>query len=193
MSKYGRQTCFGALLALVITFGANAALGAIVIRVTEVGGNLAVTTSGSADTTQWGAPGGDTNNGVLVYVNYFSQFIAFGTGQQSFWLGAGAAGAFVFTDHGLADNSYFASAVSLTSGGGDVGFRPGDNIVWLPSGYASGTPINQVLTITGASFASTGLTDGDYAVLSWGGTNPDSITFAIGSALPVELQSFVVE
>ena len=182
-------------VALVLVSAVSVGHASVMIHITESGSDLVVTTSGSADTTGWGPPGGTVSNSPRVRINTFtnSEFIAFGVGTQDWWDSPGV-GSFTFTDNGLLDVNYAVDSLILTSGGGDVGFSGiGLLLVWLPTGYVSGTPINQVLTISGESFASIGVEDGDTATISWAGSNPDSITMAIGSGVPVELQSFIVE
>ena len=189
--RFGYSTILAAALVLVSAVSVGHA--SVMIHITESGSDLVVTTSGSADTTGWGAPGGTSPNSPLLRINFASggEFIAFGVGTQDWWVSPGG-GSFTFTDNGLLDDDFGTSSVTLTSGGGDVGFLNAA-IVWLPEGYVSGTPINQVLTINGQSFASIGVEDGDTATISWGGSNPDNITMAIGSGVPVELQSFTIE
>ncbi len=187
----GYWTIMAAALLLVSAVGVGHA--SIMIHITESGSDLVVTTSGSVDTTDLGPPGGTIPNSPRFDINPLSNlvFAAFGVGTQDFWEQP-AVGSFTFTDNGLLDDSYRTENLVLTSGGGDVAFR-GASTLWLPQGYVSGTPINQVLTISGESFASIGVEDGDTATFSWGVSNPDSITMAIGSGVPVELQSFSVE
>ncbi len=189
--RFGNSTILA--VALVLVSAVSVGHASVMIHITESGSDLVVTTSGSADTTGWGAPGGTTANLPRLRINWGSggEFIAFGVGTQDWWVSPGG-GSFTFTDNGLLDDDFDTPSVNLTSGGGDVGFLNAA-IVWLPAGYVSGTPINQVLTITGQSFASIGVEDGDTATVSWGGSNPDSITMAIGSGVPVELQSFAIE
>lgn len=181
---------------LVSLWAVSIGQASVMIHITESGDDLVITTSGSIDTTSLGPPGGTTNTAATLAINAFGvshDHVAFGGNQQDWWMNP-VGGAFTFTDGGLADDSYNTTAVVLTSGGGDVGFRPaGQGTIWLPLNYVSGTPINQVLTLAGESFASIGVEDGDTATFAWGGTNPDSITMAIGSGVPVELQAFTVE
>jgi uncharacterized repeat protein (TIGR01451 family) len=173
------RLCTTVVFAVATVSFVNTGSAAVLIQLTESGGNILVTTSGSLDTSGLGAPDGSTSNTVRFRLNSGTsqEFIAFGVGAQDYWFNPPS---FSFTDNGLADDTASTSA-TLTSGGGDIGFRP-TGLIWLPQGYVSGTAINQVITISGVSFASLGLESGDSATYSWGGTNPDSITFLVGTA-----------
>ena len=70
-----------------------------------------------------------------------------------------------------------------TSGTGDV-FGVNLNVLVAPVGYTSGTPLSGSSTFASATFASLGMTPGTY-VWTWGaGANADSLTLQIGPAAP---------
>ena len=69
---------------------------------------------------------------------------------------------------------------SPTSGSGDrIGLS--SNILILPDGYTSGSPLSATDTFAGQSFASLGMTPGTY-VWTWGsGASADSLTIQVGA------------
>jgi hypothetical protein len=89
---------------------------------------------------------------------------------------------------------------SLVSGGADFGFRAagGDvGSVYLPENYVSNTPVAQMLRISGESFASLGVSEGDLSSVTWDtSTGRDGINFVIvpesSSALLLLLGAFGV-
>ena len=64
--------------------------------------------------------------------------------------------------------------------------------IYVPSGYVSGTSLSATSTYQSSSFASLGLTEGQY-IYSWGaGANSDSLTVNIGSAAIPEPSSLLL-
>jgi PEP-CTERM motif-containing protein len=145
----------------------------VVIDVTEVGGNVVTTGSGTVDLaglTLFST--GGTSGGVVEPV------------RGTILLGPGAsvdfyAGVTGPTSFGAGDVT-FASSLSGDAFGLDG--IPEQTIV-VPAGYMSGTALSGSATYTGQTFASLGLTPGTY-VYTWGsGPTADSLTINI-EAIP---------
>jgi len=58
-------------------------------------------------------------------------------------------------------------------------------LVFVPQGYVSGAPLSDTATYTGQTFATLGLTPGDYVYNFGFGTNVDTFTVNVGGAAPV--------
>ena len=154
-------------LTLAIALGRQARAD-FVVNVTESGGDVLATGSGTINTTDltflgYGGAGAVLNASTPaaffgpntpVTVNYYSGISgpgAFGTSTQN---------------------------IGADSGNGDlVGVYP--TTLWLPQDYVSGSLLNSSDTWAGQSFSSLGLTPGTY-VWTWGtGADADSFTMNI--------------
>lgn len=87
---------------------------------------------------------------------------------------------------GSGDNAF------ASSGSGNIAGISGGVLIFVPSGYVSGSPLSDSSTYDNATFASLGLTPGTYES-SWGsGMHADSFTVQIGAAAAPEPASLTV-
>ena len=164
----------GAMLVSVLTVAVmapNPARSAVIINFEETGGNVTMDLSGSLDLT-----GATPSGGGPIGLALFSPT-------------SSIADAILLTGTGLIDRYLSLSGPSVVGGGGpptvfpdspsstSFWLRPLANEFAVPSGYASGDPLNITLTFTGQTFMSLGLTEGDQFV--WTLPN-DTITMNIG-------------
>jgi hypothetical protein len=161
---------------VVLLLGSQATSRAdVIINVQQVGGDVVATGSGSIDTTDLMFIG-NTNNAALVWAGFplGSFAVVGGTTTVSEGVYSGITGPSSFGSGG----QFFA-----TSGSGDVFGVVANNVLDLPSGYLSGSPLSATSTWSGASFSSLGLTPGSYT-WTWGtGAHADSFTLNIGVAV----------
>jgi len=150
----------------------------VIIDMQQVGGDVVATGSGSIDTIELTFVG-NTNNAALVWAGFplGSFAVVGGTTLVSEDVYSGITGPSSF---GSGDQ-FFA-----TSGSGDVFGVVANNVLDLPSGYVSGSPVSATSAWSGASFSSLGLTPGSYT-WTWGtGAHADSFTLNIGAAPVLE-------
>jgi hypothetical protein len=146
----------------------------VIIDIQQVGGDIVATGSGSIDTTELTFIGNASNQAfVWAGLDLGSAAVVGGT-------------TIVAEDvyRGITGPSSFGSGdqIFATSGSGDVFGVIADNVLDLPSGYVSGSPLSATSTWSGASFSSLGLTPGSYT-WTWGtGAHADSFTLNIGAA-----------
>lgn len=160
------------LFAVVCCSALSPAFAALTFRLTEVGGNVVLTSSGSVNTaalTQNG--GGFCGAGGIV--------AASGAGLCS-----GAAGLMSYTS--IAGPTSFgpggATAGNSTSGD-SVGVVGQTGEVLLPLGYVSGSALSGTATFTGATLASLGVTPGIYTWTFGAGAGADSVVLIAGAAV----------
>jgi hypothetical protein len=142
---------------------------AFTITVTETGGNVVATGSGSLNTTSLavGVPG----NAV--------SFVEANAG--SLYIGPTALTAVVDYSGATGPASFGAGVFRIAdSGAGDIaGIDAGDTVI-VPAAYVSGTPLSGSATWNATTFAGLGLTPGTYT-WTWGaGATADSLTVQIG-------------
>jgi hypothetical protein len=146
----------------------------VIVSMQQVGGHVVATGSGAIDTTNLTLIG-NTNNAALVWAGFplGSFAVVGGTTTVSEDVYSGIAGPSSFGSGG----QFFAM-----SGSGNVFGVVADNVLDLPAGYISGSPLSATSTWSGASFSSLGLTAGSYT-WTWGtGAHADSFTLDIGAA-----------
>jgi hypothetical protein len=173
-----------AVVALGLLLGtARPAQAALILTMEEVGGDVIVEGSGTAnlDGLSFFLSGG--GNGFIAPVIAFA--IVGGSGLIDVYSGLSGPGSFGP-----------GAAAAQSSGTGDVFGVEGQQLLVLPSGYVSGAPLSGTSVYAGATFASLGVTPGTY-VWTWGSTNttPDSLTLQIGPAAvpePVSLSLLAV-
>jgi hypothetical protein len=165
-------------LTLLLSLGSPTHAG-FVVNVTESGGNVLATGSGTINTTAltFDGPG---------FVDDFANFQA-AQGQAFF----GSTGNLTIGYYvGLSGPSSFGPGGShtATSGTGDfVGVTyPGSFLqLVVPVNYISGSQLSSSDTYSGATFSSLGLTPGTYTYTFGAGANTDSFTMNIGvSSVP---------
>ena len=179
---------------LIGTLGlASSAQGAVVIEITESGSDLLITTSGSLDTS--GLSGDDpTFVDPVIFVNDNIAGVllwSFGVGDQTYYSGPGD-GFDTSSFSNTFSSGFGPGAATLVSGGADFGFSTSLADLWTPAGYVSGSTVSQVLRVTGESFASLGINDGEFAEFSWTSAGGgDSIRMQAG-AVPEPSSSLLV-
>jgi hypothetical protein len=164
-----RATLFGVIqIALGLSLS-GVSHASYVVNLTESGGNVVATGSGTINTAglNYAGPG------------YWTPMIS---GAQDFIV-LGAGGSIDDYNNILTGPSSFGSGTNFGAddGGGDlVGYFTGGSL-FVPLNYVSGTSLDSNATWTGQTFASLGLTPGSY-VWTWGsGANADSFTLNIGA------------
>jgi hypothetical protein len=140
-----------------------------VIDISQVGGNVVATGSGTVDLSG------------LTYNTTFSQEEGVNPSFGAVIIGPGGD-IDVYT--GISGPASFGPGVITyaSSGSGDaLGVSEGEAALAVPAGYVSGTSLSGSSTFDSATLASLGLTPGKY-VYTWGsGPDADSLTVDIGS------------
>lgn len=161
----------------------------VIINITEDGADLLVTTSGSLNTI--GLVNFSAGTNELQFQSNVNNIVAFGSGAQEFYSSGAASGITGVTRTGTLNNFAFVPPdVTLESGGADFGFRFFNDAIWIPEGYVSDSAVSQVLRVSTESFATAGLTAGDFSQFTWtgpGGGSGDTIRFQVsgsGAAVP---------
>ena len=144
----------------------------VVVNFVESGGNVLSSASGSIDfgsitptsgifsqTARVAPAGADFNVGpaVVTPVDFYTD--SSGTGPLSFGTGG-------TTNADTGSGDFFGLS------GGGIGIS-----LFLPSGYASGTPIASASSYTGQSFTDLGITPGSYSYSA----GPNTITLNVGA------------
>lgn len=170
-------------LALVGLLAANAASGAIIASITEIGSDVFLDFEGSINVADLGAPGGAFINaglheppggaffgGSLPSVFEIDAYINI-SGPSTFF----SAGSADFIDADLATGDFFG----IVAGGSVTG--PG---FYVPDGYISEAPLSGNATILNETLASVNLVEGIYT-WTWGaGANADYFELTIGNPIP---------
>lgn len=144
---------------------------AYTLQVSEVGGNVVAQGSGTLNTTSLTTNGVAGGYNALVFPSGGAIFVGPEIANNTHnWVtisgpsSIGSGGALVIADSGSGDK---------------VGVQVGSTLV-VPDTYVSGAPLLSESTWNAATFASLGLTPGQY-VWTWGsGANADSFTLRIG-------------
>lgn len=173
-------------LFFALLFYGSASQAAVTISFIEANGDVLATSSGSLDTSSL-TPTSQlgTTNGYVA-----------GTGLNSSWNCIVLVG----TDPTEADTYRFASWANdntdvcdtggrfdASSGSGNfvgvISVNSGNDGIYVPNNYVSGSPISGSSTWTGATFASLGLVPGSYEFTFGSGEAIDSITINIGPVI----------
>jgi hypothetical protein len=161
-----------ALLAISIGSRAEASF---IIDITQSGGNVVATGSGTINTAGLTSDGTNTGLDAVVYASHF--------GKGEIGLGSQPFDADKYT--GFSTGVTFGSGGRhyATSGTGDgVVFIPTSGNLYVPEDYVSGSALSDTATWDSTTIALLGLTPGVY-VDTWGsGSNADSLTVNIEGA-----------
>ncbi len=156
----------------------SSASAALVFNFSQVGANVVVNASGSANTAGLSLP---TNDTQATSISAGLGFALVGNTGNNIPVAA------YTTLTGPAVSPFSGFTVSLpTSGSGDnFGVRNLFNQLYLPRNYVSGSALSATNTFTNTTLAGLGLTTGTY-IWRWGsGANADSLTMNIGvTAVP---------
>jgi hypothetical protein len=172
---FGKRTAGVAALGTAVAIGAGLSArpsqAAYIVTLTEAGGDVVANGSGSIDTAG------------LTFIGTEIDSAAITPAIGAIVLGPTTATASDIY-HGSLPSFGIGGGAPANVGSGDlVGTDSGD-LLYLPSGYASGDPLSDTATWTGQTFASLGVTPGTY-VLTWGsGATADSFTLIAGVPEP---------
>ncbi len=161
----------GALLASA-AFLSSAANAAVTINFTQVGSNVVATASGTLNLA------GLTSQGIFGLTEAVRGSFAYvGLGNAGTVTGySGLTGPASFgTGNTFIDSSSFLGTSFAINGSGFA-----SPYAFVPVGYVSGSAISGTATFLNQTFATLGLTAGQYAYRS----NADSVTVNIGGAVP---------
>jgi hypothetical protein len=164
----------------------------VLLRVEQVGSDVVVTGSGTANTTALSATADNEFTNVLDDGQIYAGPNAFADGSVNRWTTVNGPASFG-SNPGVVENP--------TSGSGDlVGIlaaaKGGPQLV-LPSAYISGASLSGTSTFAGTSLASLGLSPGQTSTWTWGsGANADSFNLEVAAdpvpvPLPVAGAAFV--
>ncbi|MGH8319797.1 MAG: PEP-CTERM sorting domain-containing protein [Steroidobacteraceae bacterium] len=166
------------VVALGFLAAGEPAQATVIMTVEQVGSNVVATGNGTIDLTDLTPSSGkgyisttsglgpsvgfiDTGPTTSVYIDGYSGF----TGPTSFGSGGG------YTDA----SSGSGDSVVIIGSSGTFGMP----LLWVPSGYVSGSSLSDTSTYDDATFASLGVTPGTYT-WTWGsGTDADSFVLHI--------------
>jgi hypothetical protein len=163
----------------------------VTLLVQQVGNDVVITGSGSANTTALTNEGTDND-----YTNVLTDAQIY-AGPDAFADGSGGGGDVSLWSDITAGPLAFGSDPSVSenpdSGTGDLFGILADNgsgasRLVLPSGYSSGTSLSGTSTFTGFTLAQLGLTPGQISTWSWGtGGDADSLRLEVASPVPAPL------
>jgi hypothetical protein len=167
------------IVQFLVAFLATTSLAhaALVIDITESGGEVVATFSGSANTSGLAPSGGGSTTQSLIY----------GSGRNVVWDGAIIFGPpsspisayqintpVVFST----GTTFLASTATGDAGGIILANTAGADRLYLPSSYVSGSPVSSNSTWSGTTIAGLGLIPGTYNIV-W---SSDSLTLNIGGS-----------
>ena len=176
----------GCLLALCAAslLSAGPARAIVQLFVQQVGSDVVITGSGSANTTDLTLTGTDNDfTNVLTDTQIYAgpdvaSDSSGGGGDVSFWGGLSLTGPLVFgSDPTVIENP--------SSGSGDLFGIIADNfsnasLLVLPVAYSSGASLSGTSTFTSTTLAQLGLTQGQISTWTWGsGANADSLRLEV--------------
>ena len=159
---------------LAVTAFTDRADAAAMIKITESGGNVIATGTGSLNTTGLTLLATSSSG---AGVHSAASFLEISTGPTDLYQSISGPASFGT-----------AGYTSPSSGSGDrFGIRFGVDSLAVPAGYVSGAPLAGTSNFTGKTFTQLGLIPGTYT-WTWGsGANADSLTLKIeDSAIPVQ-------
>lgn len=175
------------LIMMAVIMFSSLSHAAVTINVNEVTGDVVASLSGTIDTTGFDSQSGLTDTqGAIVGTGFNADWNCYVRAGTSL----GNIGAYIiadFTNHNV-DVCSTGGLFSASSGSGDmVGVASriaNTDVIYVPSGYVSGTPLSGTSTWPGESFTSMSLIPGTY-VFTWGtGATVDSLTINIGEPEP---------
>jgi hypothetical protein len=162
---------------------APASKAALIIDVSEAGGDVVITASGVLNFAP--TSGGSSSTVSMVWpTSPYGSIILVGS----------TSAANVDSYSGISGPSSFGAGpmVVATSGSGDTVGVIGNAAIYVPEGYSFGNPLSGTATFTGASFVSLGLTPGSY-LYTWGaGPTAESLTVNVGVAAVPEPSTAVL-
>lgn len=173
--------------AALLVFGCAPANAVMRLVVEQVGSDVVMSGSGTANTSGLASSGSVSDfTNVYTYSQAYAGPAAFDNGAVSFW--SGLSGPTVFgSDQDVTENPDQA-----TSTGQLFGILAGSNTgspqLVLPADYSSGSSLSGVSTFTSLTLSQLGLTPGQTFTWSWGsGLTADSLQLEVSSTVPAPL------
>ena len=176
IARLGPSLLAAALLAPAL-LAPRPASAIVTLRVQQVGNNVVITGSGTANTTALTPAGtGNDYTNILTDAQIYAGPAAFADGSVSLW--SNISGPLAFgSDPTLAENPSTGSGALfgiLANNGSDA------SRLVLPFNYISGTSLSGTSTFTGFTLAQLGLTPGQIETWRWGaGGNADSLRLEV--------------
>ena len=176
IARLGPSLLAAALLAPAL-LAPRPASAIVTLRVQQVGNNVVITGSGTANTTALTPAGTDNDyTNILTDAQIYAGPAAFADGSVSLWSNISEPLAFG-SDPTLAENPSTGSGALfgiLANNGSDA------SRLVLPFNYISGTSLSGTSTFTGFTLAQLGLTPGQIETWRWGaGGNADSLRLEV--------------
>jgi len=141
----------------------------VTLRVQQVGNDVVITGSGTANTTALTLEGtGNDYTNVLTDALIYAGPAAFDNGSVSLWSNISSGPLAFGSDPDVTENpnsgtgDLFGIVANYSDG------TPGEKRLVLPLGYSSGTSLIGTSTFTGKTLAELGLTPGQINTWSWG-------------------------
>ena len=155
----------------------------VLLHVQQVSGDVLITGSGSADTTDLTAEGTDTSwTNLLSDTQAYAGPDAFSDGSVSLW--SGISGPLAFGSDPTVVQIPTSGTGQLFGILADNGSRASRLV--LPLGYSSGASLSGTSSFTGLTLARLGLTPGQISTWSWGqGATADSLRLEVRDNDPV--------
>jgi|688.fasta_scaffold09364_20 hypothetical protein len=176
IARLGPSLLAAALLAPAL-LAPRPASAIVTLRVQQVGNDVVITGSGTANTTALTPAGtGNDYTNILTDAQIYAGPAAFADGSVSLWSNISEPLAFG-SDPTLAENPSTGSGALfgiLANNGSDA------SRLVLPFNYISGTSLSGTSTFTGFTLAQLGLTPGQIETWRWGaGGNADSLRLEV--------------
>jgi hypothetical protein len=146
----------------------------VTLRVQQVGNDVVITGSGTANTNGLTPAGTDNDyTNVLTDAQIYAGPDAFGDGSGgggdvSLWSNISSGPLAFGSDSNLSENPSSGTGALFGIVANDFGGTPGAQRLVLPLGYSSGTSLSGTSTFTGKTLAELGLTPGQINTWSWG-------------------------
>jgi hypothetical protein len=164
---YAKRALIASFVAICLFISAESARADVLWLFGQTGGHVVGTLSGSLDLTGASPSGGGALVGAAIFPSGGTITNSFGSLDN--YRGFGPA------SFGSGTNTFAASVMGSVFGfDGDLS----QTDIFLPSGYMSGSALSGTITFANATFASLGITAGDYvySLLNDAGVPVDTIT-----------------
>ncbi len=194
LSPYGMARFLFPLSLVASSFFLSPARAVVVLSVQQVGTDVFISGSGSANTAGLVSAGSRSEwTNVLTHTQIYAGHSAFEDGTVSLWTGLNGPMVFGF-DTNVVENPSPASSGSLFGIVADnfEGSAGAQGLV-LPLGYSSGASLSGTSTFTGRTLAQLGLTPGSSYVWNWGsGASADSLRLEVAVPAPLPMAGAAV-
>jgi len=168
IARLGPSLLAAALLAPAL-LAPRPASAIVTLRVQQVGNDVVITGSGSANTTALTLAGtGNDYTNILTDAQIYAGPAAFDNGSVSLWSNISSGPLAFGSDSNLSENPSSGTGALFGIVANDFGGTPGEQRLVLPLGYISGDDLIGTTTFTGYTLASLGLTPGQINTWSWG-------------------------